>query len=50
MIDIVAVIAGKTLYACKHCRSHLFWSDEEPCMEWNFCPFCGWPINDEELE
>lgn len=48
MLDIVAVINNKTLYACKNCGCHLFWDDEPEFKEWVYCQFCGWPINNAD--
>lgn len=47
MVDILAVISGKTFYACRYCGRGLFWDDETGFAEWNFCPYCGEPLEGE---
>ena len=44
MMDIEAVISGKTYYRCANCLRHLFAEDEQEATEWEYCPFCGEPL------
>lgn len=45
--DILAIIDYKTCYGCCHCGEELFWDNDPAIEEWEFCPFCGWPLDDE---
>ena len=47
MLDLVAVISGRSLYACGCCGCSLFWDDEQAFGLWSYCPFCGKPLDDE---
>lgn len=50
MLKLAFVIFNYTTYCCSRCSRILFRDDEEESNEWFFCPYCGEPLYEPEVE